>query len=651
MIDIAPRIPVDSAGRVLAASEGAEGTDSILDTGTWEDLAFLPKPKKDISAVEVMIAQSAVQKSDSLASAINRTETILGRIFLFGRFTRPVNDIALLTKRQNAIKALLNPDMDELFKNLKKGMAILQKHETHLLSFWNSRMALPGRVDNRFFRYGFAGFDSWANTNSLAITINSTVEVAKSITSIGLQAVAAVAMPAYAISTTGIFSSETDTRLNSYASRFAGASGPLYSLAALSDNPVAKVGTGVSAGVMAGLFFTTSCKWLKADITTEEMLHTKMLSVAQYYRKMKTIYAQLKDEPSVTANLEHFANLKTFFNHPKLQGLFAALESRTFNSEAGIFFQRGNVLFPWRFLEEQWVKGEFNKALVAIAEIDALVSNVVLLKETNNQNGAKYSFPEYLTNKKTPYIALEDYWHPVVGSAAVVNSITLGENDVGPLPVVMGAAGVAVAQARPEGMQNIVVTGPNAGGKSTALRSITSSIALGMSLGFVPAKKMTFTLFDRVISSMQTSDSIQAGESLFQKQIRFADELTTEISASPNKLFFTALDELFNGTNALDGASFAMGTAKVLSRYPNSITMFATHFKEVTALEGEEDTRVANMKVSVDATGNSDYKLTKGISNQTVAFQVATKIMGAASPIVQEAALVKRKLAITKINY
>lgn len=589
LIDVTERTQIEAAGKILSSAELKEGIPSIIDQSTWDDLVLVSGSKQNPKA--------------SLASAIDRTETVLGRLFLFGRLARPTDRLDIIKDRQVVTKALLSRDYAALYSDLKGHLSSMKSHESHLLSFWNSRMQLPGRVDKHYFKY-YPGFDSVANGNSLALTMNSTMETSKAVAAATFQAAAAIGMPLYALSLTGALGENAAGFLGSYVTHFASATGPLYKIASLVPSNIINGAMGLTAGGISYLSLGTTFQWLHADLTLEVMLHQKMLSVARYYRHMKSIYTALAARPELAAKLEHFDKLENFMQNKDLQSLFQALESRTFDSEAGYFYQRGNVLLPWRKLELQTTKDQFQKALTAIAEIDTFVSTAKLVEESQTSEGAQYCFPEFVPASEPPVVELTDYWHPIVGrTQAVVNSIKLGE------------------RAK---TSNIIITGPNAGGKSTAMRAITSNI-IEAQCGFpVPATKMITSIFNRVTSSMQTADSI-GQQSLFQAQAAFAKQLTTQLKDPGTGNSFNALDELFNGTNAADGAALAYATAEDLGKAPNSITMFATHFQSVPDL-AKKGNRFKNYKVSVDDRMVPSYKLEPGISTQRVAFEVAAQV-------------------------
>ena len=594
---------VEGAGKILSSSEPSEGLCSIMTGKTCDDLGLIS-------------GKNNAKKC--LASEIDRTKTVAGRIFLYGRISRPTDEVEKVKHRQAVAKMLANEDKKLLLTALNAELEVLRKNEPHMLGFENSKLALPGRVDKLFLKYNIEKLDTAGNKNSLVLTANACIETSKQFVANTVQTAATVVLPLYALSQTGMLSENLTQLLKEYVKRFAGSSGPLYTIASLAPIKIIQAGMGLLGGAIASLSFKTNWTWFATDQKMELMLHKKMLAVARYFRSAMDIYLLLLEHPKITQNLEHFHLLTEFFENKELHPIFKAFTSTTFDSESNIFFQRGNVLFPWRQLEDIRVRAHFRKAITALAEIDTVLSVTQLIHEHTGQP-VEFCFPTFLEQQEVPSVQLHDYWNPIVGKSAVPNSIQLGEIYAVP---------------------NIIITGPNRGGKSTSLRSIMSSVVLAQSLGIAPAKEMTFTPMSRITSSMQTTDNAQSGDSLFSAQTKCITELETAmIAAAPGEFGMNALDEIFTGTRQEEGEPLAKFSAQKLGNYRNDITMFATHFSSIPALESEPDSRYKNYKVTAQVDGDrvtSTFLLDKGISTQYLGLEIAEQI-GLSAEIVQKA--------------
>ena len=132
----------------------------------------------------------------------------------------------------------------------------------------------------------------------------------------------------------------------------------------------------------------------------------------------------------------------------------------------------------------------------------------------------------------------------------------------------------------------MIVTGPNAGGKSTTLKGIAISLILAQTFGIVPADEAVITPFTKIASYLNITDDIVAGRSLFKAEVMRAHNLIETVEKLESKQFsFVILDEIFNGTSPHEGAAAAYWNGKHLGSFDRSIAIVATHFPLLTDLE------------------------------------------------------------------
>jgi len=205
---------------------------------------------------------------------------------------------------------------------------------------------------------------------------------------------------------------------------------------------------------------------------------------------------------------------------------------------------------------------------------------------------------------------LDSFWNPMINPDVVVtNSIEIGTHAKNP--------------------RNVIITGPNAGGKSTVLKGITLSMILGQTFGIAPANRMVFTPFHLINTYLNIADS-SGVESLFQAEMRRVEELLREICSMKRTEFsYVIMDEIFTGTNPKEGMAGAYGIAKKISTYPNNISLIATHFMVLTELEHDAKGLFVNKKVRVnkDEFGKISYiyRLENGITDQAIALDLLTQ--------------------------
>lgn len=176
--------------------------------------------------------------------------------------------------------------------------------------------------------------------------------------------------------------------------------------------------------------------------------------------------------------------------------------------------------------------------------------------------------------------------------------------------------------------KHVILTGPNAGGKTTSIRAILQNIVLGQSFGVAAGISFELTPFDVIHSYLKISDDILHGLSLFASEVKRAQEIlqkTKELNS--DKKFFFALDELFTGTVAEDGETCAYEFVKRISEFKDIQFIYATHFNRLKEL-GNSGIRCINYKVDAP-TKNLEgklvypYTLSQGANEARVAIDIA----------------------------
>ncbi|MCK5632232.1 hypothetical protein KAH94_00625, partial [bacterium] len=383
-------------------------------------------------------------------------------------------------------------------------------------------------------------------------------------------------------------------------------------------------------GTTCALGIPESLRWSNQCFTIEDCVHKIMVQAAQFVKTMRTAYETIKADKTLS-NYKEFKDLIIFFEEKvpqsqKLQELLKLLSYDTFGEKPSYFSHKGNILRTFRLMHE--VKFEFKNALISIGAIDKWLSIAKLYKEFEHTN-TPFCFTEYKKLEK-PCIDLKMFWHPLIDTKkAIHNSITLGINNE---------------------RQNIIVTGPNAGGKSTTLKAIALNIILSQTFGITSAKNATLTPFSLISTYLNITDDLGTGNSLFKAEVKRTDELLQAIEQlQPEQHKFVMFDEIFNGTSPLEGTASAYSVAKYISSQQNTICLVATHFKLLTELENTTDS-FTNYKVSVEHQENGKifypYKIENGISDQHVAIDILRN-EGFNSCILNEAQAIVKKLSTT----
>ena len=344
---------------------------------------------------------------------------------------------------------------------------------------------------------------------------------------------------------------------------------------------------------------------LKNDLFSLNHIHKTANSVAALINAMDTLEKHIEENPALK-NLQYanvfkdFAKTKTSLS-PKMQRLTSLLRTNTFKGKPKLLSLKGRAKVAYALIQE--IKAELIPALLALGEVDAYLSCAKLYKEFEGKNN-NFVFAEYL-EQNSPSLAIEGLWNPFVGSEkAIVNSITLGNN----LPL------------------NIILTGPNAGGKSTFIKGITLNVLLAQTIGIVPARNFSFTPFAKINTYMNISDDISAGKSLFMSEVLRAQELVDTIQNLPtNKFVFSVMDEMFSGTSPREGEATSYAVAENLGNHPHSVLLLATHFpelKKLATVTGNFKNYQVRVVHHADGTFTYPFKLQAGAADQNVAIDI-----------------------------
>ena len=179
-----------------------------------------------------------------------------------------------------------------------------------------------------------------------------------------------------------------------------------------------------------------------------------------------------------------------------------------------------------------------------------------------------------------------------------------------------------------------IITGPNMAGKSTYMRQVALIVLMAHIGSFVPAKKADICILDRIFTRVGASDDLTRGKSTFMVEMSEVANIVN--NASENSLII--LDEIGRGTSTFDGLSIAWSVVEYISKSIKAKTLFATHYHELTELEGKI-AGVNNFNVAVME--NNDEikflrKIVRGSAKKSYGIAVA-KLAGLPDEITERA--------------
>jgi DNA mismatch repair protein MutS len=178
-----------------------------------------------------------------------------------------------------------------------------------------------------------------------------------------------------------------------------------------------------------------------------------------------------------------------------------------------------------------------------------------------------------------------------------------------------------------------LLTGPNMGGKSTYLRQIGLIQLLAQIGSFVPAKKATLGMVDRIYTRIGASDDLSRGESTFMVEMR---ETSTILRRSTRKSL-VLIDEVGRGTATADGHAIALAVSDYLLDTIGCRTIFATHFHELTTQLAREGVFFLAVGVEeIDEHISLTHKILEQIGDKSYGIEVA-KLAGLPSAVIERA--------------
>ena len=353
---------------------------------------------------------------------------------------------------------------------------------------------------------------------------------------------------------------------------------------------------------------TDGKSWL-TDIETKERektgiknLRIKFNKVFGYYLEVTNSYKDLVPEgwtrKQTLANAERYITPEL----KELEDMILGAEDKLFNLEYQLFVEIRENIASQILRIQQTAK--------AIAEVDVFCS-LALVAERNN-------FTRPVMNKDG-VINIKDGRHPVVEK--MISSGLFVENDT---YLDNNTARVSI------------ITGPNMAGKSTYMRQTALIVLMAQIGSYVPASFANIGIVDRIFTRVGASDDLASGQSTFMVEMTEV----ANILRNATKDSLLILDEIGRGTSTYDGLAIAWSVIEHISNKQllGAKTLFATHYHELTELEGKLDS-VNNYCIAVKENGDDIVflrKIIKGGADKSYGIQVA-KLAGVPESVLSRA--------------
>ena len=348
--------------------------------------------------------------------------------------------------------------------------------------------------------------------------------------------------------------------------------------------------------------------WL-AELEAKEREKTGIKNLKIKYNKVFGYYLEVTNSykdlvPDYFARKQTLANAERYITPElkELEDMILGAEYKLVSLEYDLFCEVRNKI------AEEVVR--IQRTAKAIANLDVFVSLAVVADQNN------YCRPK-MTNSGV--IDIKGGRHPVV-EKMIRNDMFVANNTY-----------LDNAKNRIS-----IITGPNMAGKSTYMRQTALIVLMAQIGSFVPAQEANIGIVDRIFTRVGASDDLASGQSTFMVEMTEVANILR--NATPKSLLI--LDEIGRGTSTFDGLSIAWAVVEYIAntKVLGAKTLFATHYHELTELEGTLD-GVNNYCIAVKENGDDIVflrKIIKGGADKSYGIQVA-KLAGVPDTVIERA--------------
>jgi DNA mismatch repair protein MutS len=541
---------------------------------------------------------------DTVYKKINNTETKLGDYYLKHILLNPTNNVSILTFRQNLVKSLIeNPDKHQKIRGLLKK---LNEYQEHGLWMWKDKSNEFQQIyEMLYFKNSY--LQSF-NTSEWFLKIYNYFQIIF-IPLYGLFSPIIFFILPYII-VRFFFNIKIPIKLYYNIIMQTFFSGNLLS-SFFGKSNLSIITQYLYRGLTIFMYFYGIYNSLKVAYTLNNIINLLHKKVNYLARFIKTSY-------------DLYQECKSLFNLEPLTVSYLELWDLIFEKEPYLLSDKGKILKTFFLLLNGYNK--LTPLLQMVGMIDSVNSIACLyLANIDKTNNVKYySYPIY-KNTSNPVINCQEIWNPFLNNTrAVKNDFMIGQNDCL--------------------QNNILITGPNASGKSTFIKSVVLGILLSQTLTIVPSVKMEFTPFKLLNTYLNIPDA-KGRESLFEAEMYRAKNHINAVKELKNDQFaFVIMDEIFNSTNYEEGVAGAYIIGKELGNINNSLTIITTHFSYLTKLE--KTGNYINYMFDVEKVDDKivkSYKIKKGISKQYLALDLLEN-NGFSSDMIKEARTIFQEL-------
>ena len=544
-----------------------------------------------------------LDRENSIYSNINKCKTHLGSFLLKNMLGNPTKDIDTLISRQSIVKKLV--ENQELYDKLENKLDIIKENELDILYLWKTLDEETRYLINMvYFQNKFL---KMFNKNELVLKIYNFYIIIFS-------PLHGILTPIFMVLAPFIFLRyyfKKEITLSLYFKLLKVSISGISNIMKFNpseDNSSWSVTQMISL-LMWLIFYVhalfSNIQMAKSTNEIINILHLKLNGMSSLVKEGHNLFDIIGND------IVGYSKIIPF----EVEKKFGILWDDIFTQQPHIMSNKGRILKTYKCLTEK--KENLLDILRFIATTDTYLSIAKLFKQGN------FSFPEYDNKSLTPNIEAKEIWYPILKDKVVGNSIIIGKNT--PL--------------------NVLITGPNAGGKSTFIKSLCLGIIFGQTLGIAAGSFFKFTPFS-IINTYLNIPDCKGKESLFEAEMRRSLQHIKIMEELPKDNFsFVIMDEIFSSTNPNEGIAGAYAIADRLSSFKNSICLITSHYSYLTNMEKEGKFKNYKIPISRDKDNKIvyNYKLMPGVSNQFIALELLEK-KGFDKDIIRKAQKINQEL-------
>jgi DNA mismatch repair protein MutS len=535
---------------------------------------------------------------NGIFNKLNNCNTKIGTLLLKKILLNPISDLDILKKRQDIIRKIsyAKNELKPLFEKINE-------LEKDLIWFWNDHNIkhIDLMNDLIYFNYDIIPFfnvNEILNNNEKALLITNIYKIIISPALTIITPLLSILVPLIFI-----FYFQRKTNINIPTSiiikQYMNTIFSNDSMNLIFKNPSkAMIASLITKGIYLFMYFQNIYYSFQSSSNTNKIIniiHEKLNKMSEYTKISYTI----KD----ICNKHKIIDIVPFINYTNLEGDLSVyneyFKDNVFKCNPSLFTNKGKILCTFKNFKKN--KDDMVNLFHNNGIIDAILSIENILSTSNSNN--PYCLTTFL-NKNKPTINIKNIWHPFLDNPNTVkNNVDINNN--------------------------ILITGPNAGGKSTFIKSVIINIILSQTIGISSSENFEITPFHLIETYLHIPDS-KGISSLFEAEMIRSKKYIDKIkNMDDNKFSFIVLDEIFSSTNYVEGFSGAYSILKKISSFSNTLSITTTHYTDLEVLEKDTKGKIVNYKFDIDRNENNEiifnYILKKGTSRQYIALELLKK--------------------------